>query len=327
MDRRTFISIGGGGLLALYLNQHVHAQVATRRIGFLSGFPRADIEIFVGQLRLELEKLGWADGRNIVLLEPLTSGGDNARLPSAASRVVAEGPDLIIVQTVPATRALMQATKSIPIVMVGVGNPVDLGIVASYVKPGGNVTGSSYLANEYIMKLLQFLKEAVPRLQSVAVFINPTNEAAAPLVTQMRAASLGMQLQILEVSSNSDLEGAFTAIHGSKTQSILLIPEPVIQSNRDTIASFAKTHGLPLANVGSRRGLPASGLIAYGPTRDEYPRLAARYVDQILKGTKPGDLSIEQATRFELTINLAAAKALGLTIPQSVLGRADEVIQ
>jgi putative ABC transport system substrate-binding protein len=329
MDRRDFMAIGGGALLALYLNQHAQGQVTMRRIGLLSGFPRADIEFFLSQLRPELEKLGWTEGRNIVLLEPRTSGGDNARLPSLASELVAQGPDLILVATVPATRALMQATKSIPIVMVGVGNPVDLGIVASYVRPGGNVTGSSYLANEYILKLLQLLKEAVPRLRSVAVFVNPTNEAAGPLIKQIRAdtGALGMQPQIFEVSGKGDFDAAFVAIRNANMESILLVPEPVIQSNRDAIAAFAQAHGLPLANVGSRRGLPASGLIGYGPTRNEYARLAARYIDQILKGAKPGDLSIEQATRFELTINLEAAKALGLTIPQSVLQRADEVIQ
>ena len=183
MDRRNLLAIGGGALMALYINRHAKGQVTTRHIGLLSGFPRADIEFFLSQLRPELEKLGWTEGRNIVFLDPRTSGGDNTRLPSAAGGLIAEGPDLILVQTVPATRALMQATKSIPIVMVGVGNPVDLGIVAGYVKPGGNVTGSSYLANEYTLKLLQLLKEAVPRLRSVAVFINPTNEAAAPLVS------------------------------------------------------------------------------------------------------------------------------------------------
>ncbi len=223
----------------------------------------------------------------------------------------------------------MQATKSIPIVMVGVGNPVELGIVAGFVKPGGNVTGSSYLANEYAGKLLQLLKEAVPRLRSVAVFINPSNEAAPPLVKQMRAdvGDLGMQAQIVEVSGKGDFEAAFAAIRSANTESILLPPEPLIQSNRDAIAGFAQTHGLPLATVGGSRGLPASGLIAYGPTRGEYARLAARYVDRILKGAKPGDLSIEQPTRFELTINLKAAKALGLTIPQSLIVRADEVIR
>jgi len=329
MDRRTFMVIGGGALLGLSLSLRGQAQITTRRVGFLSAFPRTEIEFFLSQLRPELEKLGWTDGRNIVLLEPRTTLGDNTRLPSVAGELVAEGPDLILVQTVPATRALIQATKSIPIVMVGVGNPVELGVVASFVKPGGNVTGASYLANEYAGKLLQLLKEAAPRLRSVAVFANPSNEAAAPLVKQMQAdaVTFGIRVQIVEVSRLGDFEAAFAAIRNAKTESILLPPEPVIQSNREAIAGFAQTYGLPLANVGGSRGLPASGLIAYGPTRDEYAKLAARYVDRILKGAKPGDLPVEQPTRFVLTINLKAAKALGLTIPQSLLARADEVIQ
>ena len=329
IDRRTFVAFAGGALLALSPILRAQGQAAPRRIGLLSAFARADIDAFVGLLRPELEKLGWTDGRNIVLLEPRTAGGDNARLPTIAGELVAQGPDLILVQTVPATRALMQVTKSIPIVMVGVGNPVDLGIVASFAKPGGNVTGSSYLANEYILKLLQLLKEAAPRLRSIAVFINLSNEAAAPLVKQLQVETpaLGMQLQIVQVSGKGDFDTAFAAIRGANTESILLIPEALIQSNRDTIAGFAQTHGLPLVTVGGSRSLPASGLIAYGPTRDEYARLAARYVDQILKGAKPGDLSIEQATRFNLVINLKTAKVLGLTIPQSLLLRADEVIQ
>ena len=269
IDRRTFVAIAGGALFGLSPNLRAQGQATTRRIGFLSAFSRADIEAFLSQLRPELEKLGWTDGRNIVLLEPRTTEGRNERLPSVAAELVAQGPDLILVQTVPATRALMQATKSIPIVMVGVGNPVELGIVADYRKPGGNVTGSSYLANESMRKLLQLLKEAAPRLRSVAVFVNPSNEAAAPLVKQMRAdaAALGMQAQIVEVSGKGDFEAAFAAIRSANTESILLPPEPLIRSNRDAIADFAQTHGLPLAVVGSSRFLPASGLIAYGPTR------------------------------------------------------------
>ena len=161
------------------------------------------------------------------------------------------------------------------------------------------------------------------------MFANPSNEAAAPFVKQMRAdaVALGMQAQIVEVSSKGDFEAAFAAIRRANTESILLPPEPLIQSNRDAIAGFAQTHGLPLAVVGGSRALPASGLIAYGPTRGEYAQLAARYVDRILKGAKPGDLSIEQPTRFDLVINLKTAKALGLTIPQSLLLRADEKIE
>jgi putative ABC transport system substrate-binding protein len=136
-----------------------------------------------------------------------------------------------------------------------------------------------------------------------------------------------MQVQIVEVLGPGDFEAAFAAIRSANTESILLPPEGLIRSNRDAIGGFAQTHKLPLAVVGDIRALPAGGLIAYGPTRDEYPRLAARYVDRILKGDKPGDLSVEQPTRFNLVINLKTAKALGLTIPQALLLRADEVIQ
>ena len=329
MDRRTFVAIAGAAPFWLSANLRAQGPVATRRIGFLSPFAGADIEAFLLLLRPELESLGWIDGRNIVLLEPRTTDGKNELLPSVAGELVAQVPDLILVQSVPAARALMQATKSIPIVMAGVGNPVEYGIVADHSKPGGNITGSSYLANEYTGKLLQLLKEAAPRLRTVAFFSNPSNETAAAFIKQLRedAVASAMQVQIVEVSSKGDFEAAFASIRRANTESILLPPEALIQSNRDVIAGFAQTNGLPLAVVGGRRTLPASGLIAYGPARDEYPRLAARYVDRILKGAKPGDLPVEQPTRFNLVINLKTAKALGLTIPQSLLVRADEKIE
>lgn len=329
MDRRTFVAITGGALLGLSPNLQAQGQVKTRRIGFLSVFPRADVESFLGLLRPELEKLGWSDGRNIVLLEPRTTEGENDRLPLVASEVVSQGPDLILVQTVPATRALMQATKSIPIVMVGVATPVELGLVADYRKPGGNVTGASYLAHELARKLLQFLKEAAPRLRSIAVFVNPSNPAAPALVKHMRedALAVEMQAQIIDVAHQGDFEAAFAAIRRANTQAILLPPEPLIQSNRGAIADFAQAQGIPLVVVGGSGVLPASGLMAYGPIRVEYAQLTARYVDRILKGAKPGDLPVEQPTRFNLVINLKTAKALGLTIPQTLLLRADEKIE
>ena len=324
--RRTFLC---GLTLCALASSWASGQVTVRRLGFLSPFSRSDIEDFLSLLRLELEKLGWTYGRNIILLEPRTTEGANDRLPAMAAELVSQAPDLILVQSVPATRALMQATKSIPIVMAGVGNPVEYGIVPNLRKPGGNVTGSSFLASEYAGKLLQLLKEADPRLRSVAMFANPSNETHAAYVKQVQAdaSASGIQLQIVEVSGKGDFEGAFAAIRSAKTQSILIPPEALIQSNRDAIAAFAQSQGLPLAVVGASRILPASGLIAYGPARGAYTHLAARYVDEILKGVKPGDLSIEQPTRFNLVINLKAAKALGLTIPQSLLLRTDEVIQ
>lgn len=318
-----------GLVVGLPRNASAQGPAATRHIGFLSAFPRTGVEAFLAELRAELEKLGWTDGRNIVVLEPRTTEGANERLPSMAAELVAQSPDLLLVQTVPATRALALATKSIPIVMIGVATPVELGIVADYKKPGGNVTGSSYLADELARKLLQFLKEAAPRLRSVALFVNPSNEAAAALIKQTRAdaLALGMQAQIVEVSSKSDFESAFAAIRLSKTESILLPPEPLIQGNREAIAAFAHTHGLPLAIVGSRGALPSTGLFGYGPASLEYAKTTARYVDRIFRGAKPGDLPVEQPTRFHLVINLKVATALGLTIPQAILLRADEVIR
>ena len=329
MDRRTFVAITGGALLGLSPNLRAEGQATPRHIGFLAASSRVGAEDFLGLLRPELQKLGWTDGQNIKLLEPRAVAGDFARLTSEASELVAQGPDLILVQSVPATRALMQATKSIPIVMISVGNPVDLGIVANYVRPGGNVTGSSFLANEYSGKLLQFLKEAAPRLRSVAVFYIPANEHAPQWFKKVSAdaEALGMRAQRVDIVGPGDFEAAFAAIRGASTESILIPPEPLIQSNRDTIGSFAQTHRLPLVAVGASSNLPASGLIAFGPARGEFAQLSARYVDRILKGAKPGDLSIEQPSRFNLVINLKTAKALGLTIPQSLLLRADEKIE
>ena len=302
---------------------------APRRVGYLSAFNRATADSLLGLVRLELEKLGWTERRNLVLLEPRTAEGVNERLPALAAELVAQSPDLIIVQSIPAARALVKATKSIPVVMMGVGTPVELGIVADYRRPGGNVTGSAYLADEFMRKSLQYLKEAAPRLRSVAVFSNPTNEATPAMVKQMRADAIasGIRAQFVEVSSKDDFEPAFAAIRGASTESILLPPEPLINANKEAIGAFAQAHRLPLAVVGSRRALPDGGLFSYGPHPLEFARVTANFVDRILTGAIPGDLPIERPTRFSLVVNLRVARALGLTIPQSMLLAADEVIQ
>ena len=329
INRRTFIAIAGSGMVGLSASLRAQVPAARHRIGILYGSTRTDAEYFVGLLRAELDKLGWTDGRNIALLEPRSAEDRNDRLPCMAAELVAQGSDIILVQSAPATRAAMQATKSIPIVMIGVGNPVEYGIVASHAKPGGNVTGSTYLADESIRKTLQLLKEAVPRLRSVAVFTNPSNEAAAPMVTLLRmdAKDHGMRAQFVDVSGPGDFEAAFAAIRREGTESILLPPEPLIRSNRERIGGFAQAHGFPLAVVGSSRYLPVGGLLSYGPTGPQYAEITARYIDRILKGARPGDLPVEEPPRFELAISFKTAKALGLTIPQSIQARADEKIE
>ena len=329
MDRRTFVAIAGAALLPPFQDLHAQGQGPMRRIGFLSGFARRDVESLRGLVQAELEKLGWTHGRNLVLLEFRTSEGRNERLPALAAEMIAEAPDLILVQSAPATRAAMEATKSIPIVMIGVGNPLEYGIVTNLARPEGNVTGSSYLADESILKLLQLLKEAVPRLRSVALFVNPTNEAAAPMVRKVRAdaALHGLRVQVVEVPRAGDFEAAFAAIRRERTESLLLPPEPLIRGQRVAIAAFAKTHGLVLAVVGGSVYLPEAGLISYGPTTAQYAELGARYVDRIRKGARPGDLPVEQPARFELAIDLKTAEALGLAIPASLLQRADRLIR
>ena len=329
MKRRTFVVVSGSILLVAARLAPAQGQASPRRIGYLSGFNRESVDLWLGNLRPELEKLGWTEGRNFVFVEPRMADGANERLPILAAEIVAESPDVILVQSVPAVRALVKATKSIPLVMMGVGNPIELGIVADYRRPSGNVTGSAYPADELLSKSLQFLKETAPRLRSVAVFANPSNEAAAPMMKQIRADSMavGMQAQIMEVVSNGDFEPAFAAIRRANTESILLPPEPLIQANRELIAAFAHAHRLPLAMVGSGRTLPTTGLFAFAPLPVEFAKITAKYLDRILRGAKPGDLPIERPARFSLVINLKAARSLGLTFPQSVLLYADEVIQ
>jgi putative tryptophan/tyrosine transport system substrate-binding protein len=328
-DRRRFLLRAAATAVPAALARPSRAQATPRRVAFLSPFPRTDVDFFLGLLRSELAKLGWVDGRNVVVLEPRTTEGRTERLPTLAADIVAQAADVILVQSAPATRAAMQATASIPIVMVSVGNPIEYGIVSNYTKPGGNVTGTTFLADESILKLLQLVLQAVPGLHSVAIFANPTNEAAAPMIRMVRenAAARGIRLQIVEVSGPADFEPGFEAIRRERTESMLLPPEPLIRSRRDAVGEFALREKLPLAVVGQARYLPVGGLIGYSPAAAQYPELAARYIDQLFKGAKPGDLPIEQPTRFELTVNLKTARALGLTIPASILASADELIQ
>ncbi len=326
-NRRTVLH----GIAWLALTPLAHAQPAERmrRWALLSAFSRSDVETSVKLIRPELEKLGWIEGRTITLLEPRTSEGRNDRLSALAAEVVGLAPDVILVYTVPATRALMQATGTIPIVMVAVGDPVDYGLVRSYAEPGANVTGASFPANDTSRKTIELLKELAPRIASVAVFVNPTSEAAELYGREMRAAGrlLGLRIDLLEVRTADDFEPAFAAILRQRSESLLLAPEPLIRSQRGAVAKFAGQNRLPLAIVGDRRLLGTDVLLTHSTSFEQYPSMTARYVDRILRGASPAKLAIEQPTKFELGVNLKTAKVLGLTISQSLLLRADELIQ
>jgi len=300
-----------------------------RRVAWLSAFPSADLREPHKTLKAELEKLGWVGGRNVEVLEPRSSEGRSDRLPELAADIVRAAPDVIVVQSAPATRALMKATTTIPVVMMGVGDPVSYGIVKSYTTPGGNVTGASYLVNESTLKTLELLKELAPKLASVANFVNPTNEASGPGLAHLRASAqrLGIRVDAVEVRTPADFDAAFASITSLGSESILLWPEALVRSQRARIGRFAGEHRLPMAMVGAPTLLDAGGLLTYGPSSTQYPVLVARYVDRILRGAAPGGLPIEQPTKFELGLSLVSARALGLDVPASVLSRADEVVR
>ena len=324
----TLVVLALGGLVG---TRALRAQgtAAPRRIAMLSGFGAADTKAFLDLMQPELERVGWAPGRDVVLLLPRTAEGRYERLSGLAAEVLAERPDVILVQSAPATRAAMEASRSIPIVMVGTGDPVAYGLVADLRRPGGNVTGSSYLADESMVKTMQILKEAVPRIGSVAVPYNPGNEAAVKLVKELPATAspLGIKVQTLAVKAPADFDEMFRLIARERTESVLLAPEPLLRTHRAALADAALKQGLPLAIVGDPAYLPPNGLLSFGPTRLQYARITARYVDAILRGANPAGLPVEQPAKFDLAISLRTAKALGLAIPQTLLVRADEVIQ
>lgn len=329
MRRRTALALLAWAALAGARIAQAQRAPAPRRIAMLSGFAALDTKAFLDLLQPELDRLGWAAGRDVVLLPPRTADGRYERLPGLAAEVIAERPDVILVQSAPATRAAMQATAAISIVMVGTGDPVAYGLVADLRRPGGNVTGSSYLADESLVKTMQILKEAVPRIGSVALPYNPGNDGAVKTVKELppAASAMGMKMQALPVKGPADFDEMFRLIARERTEAVLLAPEPLLRTHRVALADAALRQGLPLAIVGDPAYLPPNGLLSYGPTRLQYARITARYVDAIFRGANPAGLPVEQPAKFDLAISVRTAKALGIALPPSLLLRADEVVQ
>ncbi len=299
------------------------------RVGFLSpGSPsdpgrQRSIEAF----RHGLRDLGWIEGHNIVL-EFRWAEGQLDRLPGLASELVRLKIDLIVAGATPGARAAKQATTTIPIVMVGVGDPVGLGYVASLGRPGGNITGVSSLSVDLGPKRLELVRETVPGVSRVSVMWNPADPARALEFreTQAAAGTLGLRLLPAEVRSPRDIDRAFASMARERADALIVQQDPFTIAHRTRIADLALKNRLP--TISTFREFPeAGGLMAYGTNLDDLYRRAAAYVDKILKGAKPGDLPVEQPMRFELLINMKVAKALGLTIPQSIHIRADQVIQ
>ena len=326
MDRRALIA-AGVVLLAVPIATEAQPAAKVYRIGYLgtgsstSGFHEA--------FRQGLRELGWVEGQNIVIDYRFADGRFD-RLPDLAIELVQLKVDIIVASPTPAALAARNATRSIPIVMVNVGDPVGLGLVAGLARPAGNVTGTAFdVGLETFGKVLELLKEAIPKARDVAVLSNPANPAQALAIRdqlKVAAQSLGLRLLLREARGPDQFGPAFADIAKERVDALLVVAESLFLLHRTTLAELALKYRLPTM-YGLREGVVVGGLMSYGPNLAHNSRRAATYVDKILKGAKPGDLPVEQPTKFELVINLKTARALGLTIPQSVLGRADEVIQ
>ena len=296
------------------------------RIGFLRYVGCAEPAHFT-ELRQGLRELGYAEGHNLVI-ECRAAPGNAERMPDLAAELVRLNVDVLVAEGTPAALAAKQATRTIPIVMVYIGDPVASGLVNSLGRPGGNVTGSTMLAPEIVRKTLQLLKEAAPVISRVTVLMDPTNPGQTLPDQQMAAAAevLGVRPQRADIVTSADLDKAFAAVLRQRAQALLVYPLPLAPVEFQRITEFAIKNRLPTATWHPAYGR-AGLMMFYGTKVAEQFRHAGVHIDKILKGTQPADLPVEQPTKFELVINLKTAKALGLTIPQSILIRADQVIQ
>jgi len=317
-----------GTLLAAPLAAEAQQAGKVHRIGYLTGGLSTDRPHLIEAFRQGLRELGWVEGQNIVI-EYRYAEGRFDRLPDLAAELVRLKVDIIVAVATPASAAAKNATGTIPIVGISLGDPVGTGLIASLARPGGNVTGVSYSVGvETIGKGLELLNEIVPNVRQVAILSNPGNPLHAPAVRDVKVAarSLGVQLQLLEARGPTEFDGAFAAMAKERVGGLLVVADTMFNLHRARLVELAAKSRLPAA-YGTRDAVEAGGLMSYGPSLPDLFRRGATYVDKILKGAKPADLPVEQPTKFELVINLKTAKALGLTIPPSLLGRADEVIE
>jgi putative tryptophan/tyrosine transport system substrate-binding protein len=327
MDRRRFLLSSLAGAIAVPLAGEAQQATKVYRIGFISPASSSAMAARDEAFRQGLHALGYVVGQNITI-EYRWADGRNERLAGFAAELVDLRLDIIVTHGGAATRAVQQATATIPIIIAAADDPLATGLVTSLARPGGNTTGLSILTAELTEKRLELLKEILPGLTRVAVLWNPDNPVSEPELRRAEAAArpLGLQLQSFRVSEHRELANAFSSIKAEGADAVFLLSDAMFFGRRKEIVDLAGDHRLPL--VAHLRGFAEAGaLVTYGPNVIDLHRRAATYVDKILKGAKPGDLPVEQPTKFELVINLKTAKALGRTIPPSLLLRADQVIE
>ena len=329
MERRTFLAMASGSLLTMPLAVEAQPAAKIARIGWLA--LNLAVSLHLREAFLQgLRDLGYVEGRNVVI-ESRDAEGKLERLPALAAELVTLKVDIIVVPGVPPALAAKQATRAIPIVFAAVSDPVESGLVTSLARPGGNLTGLSVLTPELVGKRLELLTQAVPGVSRVAVLWQPgqfgeRTEKDTLKRLEIAARALRVRLQFVEAQGSADFGRAFSEMTSARAGALDVLTSSMLFVERRRLVALAVKNRLPTV-FAFREGADAGGLMAYGPNVADICRRAATYVDKILKGAKPHDLPIELPTKFELVINLKTAKALGLTIPPSVLARADQVIE
>jgi putative tryptophan/tyrosine transport system substrate-binding protein len=329
--RRELLTALGLCALAAPLGAFAQQQGKVWRVGFLSAVQRPALidSSPIGAILRAMRDLGYAEGKNLVV-ELRFADGQNERLPDLAAELVRLNVDAIVTPGTPATSAAQKATTTVPIVMVGVADPIGSGFVKSLSQPGGNITGFCDLTGETGPKLLDMLLGIVPKLGTVAVLVNPANPATSAMLktVQTTARTLNIKILPVEARTSEEIERAFSIMTREHAVAVIVLPDLFFYDTRQRgqIAALAIQGRLPSIST-FRDSAMAGALLSYGPILSEELPRTALYVVKILKGANPGDLPVEQSTKFELVINLKTAKALGITIPQSVLLRADEVIK
>jgi putative ABC transport system substrate-binding protein len=325
MRRRAFITGLAGAAAAWPLAVRAQ-QKAMRMIGFLQSGSPDPAALSVDAFRQGLSEAGYVEGANLSVQYRWAEGRYD-RLPALAADLVARKVDLIVTGAPPGTLAAKGATSTIPIVLTG-GDPVAEGFVASLARPGGNLTGVTFMVAELMPKRFELLSELVPQAGVFALLVNPNNAGTDAMIRDVReaAAAKGLQLDILRAGSDNEIDAAFASFVQPPAGALVVSADPFFSTRREKLVALASRHAVP-AIYQWREFATAGGLISYGPSITAAYRQVGIYAGRILKGEKPADLPVQQPTKFELVINLKTAKALGLTVPQSILARADEVIE
>jgi putative ABC transport system substrate-binding protein len=326
MDRRRFLLTSLAGALAGPLAAEAQQTGKVYHIGFLGNGSATTHGVFFGVFRRRLEELGWIDGRN-VSITAVWANGDLSRHRALVERLVkTSGSDIIVLAGASATRAAQQATRTIPIVSVIMTDPVNLGFAASLARPGGNVTGLADQYEDIVAKQMQLLKEVVPGAGRIGILFHVVQPVALRAAAERAARALGVEARVLAVADPAKSDAAFAAAQREHLNALHVLASPAFNRYRAELSELAMKYHLP-ALYEAKEYVEAGGLMSYGPDFTDMYRRAAGYVDRILRGAKPGDLPIEQPTKFDLVINVKTAKALGLTIPPQLLARADQVIE